>query len=66
MANTIRKQLLMKAERAIRLCDELDLILMDMDLLHRGRQPEITNRKAMLVNGHEALRQLWIDLKSVL
>ena len=66
MANTIRKQLLMKAERGIRLCDELDLVLMDMDLLHRGRQPEITKRKSMLINGHEALRQLWIDLKAQL
>jgi len=66
MPTTTRKNLLTKAERGIRLCDELDLILLDMDMLARGRQPEIDKRKATMVRGHEALRQLWIDLKSVL
>ena len=66
MPRTTRRALLDKAERGIRLCDELDLVLMDMDLLARGRQPEIDKRKAIMVHGHEALRELWKDLKSVL
>lgn len=66
MPRTTRKLLVDKCERAIRLCDELDLVLMDMDLLSRGRQPEIDKRKATLVAGHEALRSIWIDLRSVL
>ena len=66
MPKTIRKVLLEKAESALNNLDRLDEYLFEMDQLHGGRQPAITNMKKIMVEGHEAVRQLWKALKSQL
>jgi len=59
MPKTIRKQLLEKADQAIRATHRLDEILFLMDSLAQGRQPAIQQWAAMLLEGHEAVRTLW-------
>ena len=66
MPKTIRKVLLEKAESALNCIDRLDEYLYEMDQLHKGRQPAITNMKQSLVSGHKVLRELWKILKSQL
>ena len=66
MPKTIRKVLLEKAESALNNIDRLDEYLFEMDQLHKGRQPAITNLKSILIEGHEELRTLWKYLKSQL
>jgi len=66
MPKTIRKVLLEKAESALNNIDRLDEYLFEMDQLHKGRQPAITNMALILLSGHDALRTLWRQLKSQL
>ena len=66
MPKTTRKVLLEKAEQALNCIDRLDLYLMDMDLIHGGRQPAIDQMKKTLVQGHEQIRVLWKILQSQL
>jgi len=66
MPKTIRKVLLEKAESALNNIDRLDEYLFEMDRLHGGRQPAITNMAPTLCEGHEVLRSLWRQLKSQL
>ena len=46
--------------------DRLDEYLFEMDQLHKGRQPAITQMAPTLIEGHEVLRSLWRQLKSQL
>jgi len=66
MPKTIRKVLLEKAESALNNIDRLDEYLFEMDQLHKGRQPAITQMAPTLIEGHEVLRSLWRQLKSQL
>ena len=66
MPKTTRKVFLEKAEQALNCIDRLDLYLMDMDLIQRGRQPAIDQMKKTLVQGHEQIRVLWKILQSQL
>ena len=66
MPKTIRKVLLEKAESALNNLDRLDEYLFEMNQLHGGRQPAITQMAPTLVEGHEVLRNLWRKLKSQL
>jgi len=66
MPKTIRKTLIEKAESALNNLDRLDEYLFEMDQLHEGRQPAITNMAPVLLEGHEQLRQLWVALKKQL
>ena len=66
MPKTIRKVLLEKAESALNNIDRLDEYLFEMDQLHGGRQPAITQMAPTLIEGHEVLRSLWRQLKSQL
>jgi hypothetical protein len=49
----------MTARQALACVDRLDLYLFNMDELAAGRQPAIDFMKPTMVNGHEAVRQLW-------
>ena len=66
MPKTIRKVLIEKAESALNNIDRLDEYLYEMDQLHKGRQPAITQMAPSLIDGHEVIRQLWKYLKSQL
>jgi len=66
MPKTIRKVLIEKAESALNNIDRLDEYLYEMDQLHGGRQPAITQMAPTLIEGHEVLRSLWRQLKSQL
>ena len=63
MARTIRKDLILKTEQALGNIDRLDVYLYDMDQLHNGRQPAITEIAPVLLAAHENVRQLWQALR---
>lgn len=63
MPRSTRKELTRKAECALRLCDNLDAYLMEMDVLADGRQPAIVKMRPIMVQGHEAVRSLWTALR---
>jgi hypothetical protein len=62
MARTTRKNLILSAEQALACIDRLDLYLMNMSEMSAGRQPAITNLESTLIEGHEAVRRLWLAL----
>jgi len=66
MPKTIRKVLLEKCDQAQNCLDRMDLYLMDMELIAKGRQPAIIQIKRNLLLGHDHLRILWTLLKSQL
>jgi len=62
MARTTRKNLQLTARQALACIERLDVYLMNMDEMSAGRQPAIDLMKATLIDGHEAVRQLWLSL----
>jgi len=62
MARTTRKNLILSAEQALACLDRLDLYLMNMSEMSAGRQPAITQMESIMIEGHEALRKLWLSL----
>jgi len=66
MPRSTRVELRRKADCALKLLDNLDVYLMEMDLVADGRQPAILEAKQMLVKGHDALRTLWQALRQSL
>lgn len=62
MPRTIRKTLILKARSALSNIDNLDEYLYEMDQLHGGRQPAITDMAPTLIEGHEVIRKLWTAL----
>jgi len=61
---SIRKQLISQARQAVEHIDRLDEILYDMAGRAGGRQPAIDEMAPMMIEGHEAIRSLWIALRS--
>ena len=66
MPRRTRKELQRKADCALRLLDNLDAYLMEMDLLAADRQPAISAMRQTILQGTEILRSLWQRLRKAL
>jgi len=63
MPTTKRHQLREWARLAIELCDTLDSYLAQMDILASGRQPAIPEMAPAMMEAHNIVRRLWVQLR---
>jgi len=66
MPRTIRKELIRKAECALRELDHCDEYLMEIEILSGGRSEPIEQMKGIIVRGHDVCRKLWKALRAQL
>lgn len=66
MSASTRKQLISMTKAALDKLDLLEETLYNMEVASEGRQPAITKMTPIILQGVQALRELWIILREQL
>jgi len=66
MAESIRKRILKTYDQVERHLDALDACLYYMETIADGRQPALLEYHQILLDGHDAIRDLWKSLRAQL